>query len=172
MFSNFYCTDWPGSKLKKFIPTSSLFQGQPEATSSQAEAFDCYFPFLYQVISHFLRDPLSSHPITYKVCGDMSNLFSGTPWLLDVLNGFIAHNNVSLFQFNLTVNYSHFSTISSSSSLTWSTRSTASSSSSCSSQKRTCWRVFSGCGDGGGRRTEWRQCSRRPAMLLSPSQAP
>ena len=23
--------------------------------------------------------------------------FSGTPWLLDVLNGFIAHNNVSLF---------------------------------------------------------------------------
>ena len=27
----------------------------------------------------------------------MSNLFSGTPWLLDVLNGFIAHNNVSNF---------------------------------------------------------------------------
>ena len=25
----------------------------------------------------------------------MLNLFSGTPWLLDVLNGFIAHNNVS-----------------------------------------------------------------------------
>ena len=27
----------------------------------------------------------------------MLNLFSGTPWLLDVLNGFIAHNNVSSF---------------------------------------------------------------------------
>ena len=117
-----------------------------------------------------------------KICGDILNLFSGTPWLLDVLNGFIAHNNVSNFArihpnqcivvvFINVVHHSDFSTIYSSSSLTWSTPSTASSSSSCSSRRRRCWRVCNGCGNGAGRKTEWRQCFRRPATSLSPSQA-
>ena len=38
----------------------------------------------------------------------MLNLFSGTPWLLDVLNGFIAHNNVSRIIIMIFINLSFY----------------------------------------------------------------
>ena len=103
--------------------------------------------------------------------------FSGTPWLLDVLNGFIAHNNVSNLWLLFLVSsflshHQHFSTISSSSFSTWSTRSTVFSSSSCSSRRRRWWWVWGNSWDEVATRTECEPCSRRPVMSHSPSPAP